>query len=242
MIIKRLLRNAVLVLLMQAVSGCSYIKGLFPDKERDYQFRTEIAPLIIPEDLKAKTISALPPQRTPQQLAQAAVAKASSEQTAPDPVVVKKSAPESASSVAVQQPTQAAVQPNSPKVSSLQIDQPLTQAARIIGRALSRQKIEVVERNIEKGYFYVRFDMHAIKAEDNNFWDELNFMFGEDPSNEQEYRISLQELSAQMTEVTVQDGEGKPISNQQATTLLRLIAEAINQDTANTNTDDNPAP
>jgi outer membrane protein assembly factor BamC len=33
-------------------SGCSYVKSLFPDKERDYQFRGEIPELIIPDDLK----------------------------------------------------------------------------------------------------------------------------------------------------------------------------------------------
>ena len=48
---------AALVLLN--VSGCTYIKSLFPDKEKDYQYTTEIPPLIIPEDLKKSQIPSL---------------------------------------------------------------------------------------------------------------------------------------------------------------------------------------
>lgn len=36
------------------LSGCNYVKGLFPDKEKDYQFTTEIAPLVLPPDLSDK--------------------------------------------------------------------------------------------------------------------------------------------------------------------------------------------
>ncbi|OYV20391.1 MAG: hypothetical protein CG441_409, partial [Methylococcaceae bacterium NSM2-1] len=34
------------------LSACSYVKSLFPDKEKDYQYTTEIPPLILPDDLK----------------------------------------------------------------------------------------------------------------------------------------------------------------------------------------------
>ena len=224
------IRHALIWLLLPGLTACSYIKSWFPDKERDYQFRSEIAPLIIPDDLKAKAAPTLPPQRTPQQLAAAAVATADAE--------IKKTQ-EPAPAKAAAQPVEASASPESnasavtasapASVSSLQIDQSRGQAWRIVGKALTQQKIEIVERNIEQGYFYVRFDMDAVKAEDNTFWDELNFMFGDDPSNEQEYRISLSEVSAQATEVTVQDGEGKNPSNRTANALLKLIAEGINR-------------
>lgn len=38
------------------VSACSYIKGLFPDKEKDYQFTTEIKPLVLPSDLSDNSV------------------------------------------------------------------------------------------------------------------------------------------------------------------------------------------
>jgi outer membrane protein assembly factor BamC len=49
------LRYAVLIVLLAALQGCGYIKGLFPDKEKDYQYTTEIPPLQLPADLNPKT-------------------------------------------------------------------------------------------------------------------------------------------------------------------------------------------
>lgn len=219
-------RGLAILILLQFSTACSTIKSWFPDKERDYQFRSEIAPLIIPDDLKAKTASLSMPVsngRTPEQMAAAAVAQATKEAQA-----VATPAKKTESETKAPPPPKSA----GPAVSSLQIDQSPTQSARLVGRALSRQKLEIVERNIDKGYFYIKFDPHAVKAEDKDFWDELNFMFGEDPSNEQEYRISLQEIAPQTTEVTIQDSDGKSLSNSIATNLLKLIAEAINQDIA----------
>jgi outer membrane protein assembly factor BamC len=37
---------------LSALSACTYVKTLFPDKEKDYQYTTEIPPLIWPDDLK----------------------------------------------------------------------------------------------------------------------------------------------------------------------------------------------
>lgn len=230
-------RGLAILVLLQFSTACSTIKSWFPDKERDYQFRSEIAPLIIPDDLKAKTASLAMPVsngRTPEQMAAAAVAQATKEAQATSATPAKK-----AESEIKAPPTKAA----GSGVSSLQIDQSQTQSARLVGRALSRQKLEIVERNIDKGYFYIKFDPQAVKAQDKDFWDELNFMFGEDPSHEQEYRISLQEIAPQTTEVTIQDSDGKSLSNSIATNLLKLIAEAINQDLATpAAAGDKPAP
>ncbi|WP_426993740.1 outer membrane protein assembly factor BamC [Methylomonas sp. CM2] len=100
----------------------------------------------------------------------------------------------------------------------------------MVSKSLSRQKLEIVERNMDKGYFFVKYDPNAIKPEDGSILDEFNFMFGDDPSQELEYRISLQALSADATEVTVQDSEGRSLSNTAATSLLRLITDGIKQD------------
>ena len=55
-IITRLIAVAVLSML----SACTYVKTLFPDKEKDYQYTTEIPPMILPADLKANYIPSLP--------------------------------------------------------------------------------------------------------------------------------------------------------------------------------------
>lgn len=201
-------------------TACSYIKSLFPDKERDYQFRTEIAPLIIPEDLKTKGLASLP-SRTPEQIAAAAVAAATVVEPASPAPVVAPAAPTE---------TKPEPKPAGPGVSSLLIDQAKTQAARLVGRALTRQKLEVVERNIDKGYFYIKFDPNAFKPEDGELWHEVLFLFGEDPSNEKEYRITITELNKQSSEVTIQDETGNSLSNQVSNQLLKMIADGINQD------------
>ncbi|MDD1611773.1 MAG: hypothetical protein LUQ57_01385, partial [Methylococcaceae bacterium] len=39
------------------LSACSYIQSLFPDKEKDYQYTTEIPPLVLPNDLNAGAVA-----------------------------------------------------------------------------------------------------------------------------------------------------------------------------------------
>ncbi|AMK78964.1 MULTISPECIES: outer membrane protein assembly factor BamC [Methylomonas] len=229
----RLYGRLALVSALLVNASCSTIKSWFPDKERDYQFTTEIPELVVPDDLKTKTLATRPVSNTPEP-APAPVQQESVKSTAAaDTVESVPSKPEKT------QPTETAATTGSGHsvqtagssgVSSLQIDQSATQAWWIVGKALSRQKLEVVERNMDKGYFFVKYDPDAIKPEDGSIWDEITFLFGDDPSQEQEYRVSLHQLDELLTEVTVQDSDGKTLSNAAATSLLRLITEGINQD------------
>lgn len=223
------LRGIVLGLMLSSLSACSTIKSWFPDKERDYQFTTEIPELIVPDDLKNKGLNPL--VRAPAQPV-AEAAPSAKEVAAPEapvndtPAKTPTTHPQPAAESAV-----ASTGANrNQSYSSLQIDQPQIQAARLVGKALSRQKMEIVERNFDKGYFYVKYDPAALKASDDSIFDELNFLFGDDPSDEQEYRLSLREINPQLTEVTVEDSEGKSLANAAATSLLKLITEGINQD------------
>ncbi|BBL58538.1 outer membrane protein assembly factor BamC [Methylomonas koyamae] len=212
--------------------ACSYIKSWFPDKERDYQFTNEIPELVIPDDLKHKTL-ATRPATTPAPVAAEAVASATTETSAAKAEQAdteNRASVRSAKAAETAEPAPAPRPAGTPGVSSLQIDQSAQQAWWLVGKALSRQKMEVVERNVDKRYFFVKYDPNAVKPEDGSFWDEINFLFGEDPSREQEYRISVNELDAQTAEVTVQDESGVTLSNEVATSLLRLITDGIKQD------------
>jgi outer membrane protein assembly factor BamC len=216
--------------LVCSLSACSTIKSWFPDKERDYQFTSEIPELIVPEDLKHKNMASLsrPAPASP----------AAETQTSADAVTtevhaapIESSTTESKSSAPTDQTateTQTAASIAN-GASSLQIDQAKVPATRLVGRALTRQKLEVTERNVDKGFFYVKFDPDAAKVSDDGFFDELNFMFGDDPSQEQEYRITVHGLSPQMSEVIIADNEGKLLSTPAANALLKLITEGINQ-------------
>ena len=222
---RSLLRSGLLVMLATAVSGCSYIKSFFPDKERDYQFRTEFPALIIPDDLKnsglaAKTTPVAAPAATkrPDMPAAAAVDKVDSAKPA----------------VAATAPT---VSVTHAAVSSLQIDQALNPAWRMVGKALSRNQLEITERNQDKAYYYIKYDPAGTKPIYRSLWDEVGFLFDGDPSTEQEYRIVLQALNTQTTEVTVQNNAGTPLSDVIATQLLKLITDGINQDLSKESSD-----
>ena len=213
---------------MFGLSGCTTIKSWFPDKERDYQFRTEVPELIIPDDLKSQVVtkpkmpSVLPvdPNRAVIQTHPVNTAK---------PALAPKATNLDTTAAETNVPVQ--VEVSGAAISSLQIDQPKTSAWRLVAKALSRQHIEIVERNLDNAYFYVKYDPNAVKLEDNSFWDEITFLFGEDPSHEEEYRISLLDITTQSTEVTVQNTAGKTLSNSTATRLLKLITDGINSDT-----------
>ena len=43
-----------IVFVVIGTSGCSTLQSWFPDKEKDYQFTTELPPLVIPTDLVQK--------------------------------------------------------------------------------------------------------------------------------------------------------------------------------------------
>ncbi|QPK65491.1 outer membrane protein assembly factor BamC [Methylomonas sp. LL1] len=231
-------------MLVGVLPACGTIKSWFPDKERDYQFTSEIPELIVPDDLKNKGLASLSPQSAEPPVSEAESvsgsrypAEAEAEPTAAEVATTESQAAtviSAAETESVKNPDQDESKPVEQPVvaggvSSLQIDQPKSQAVRMVGRALSRQKLEVVERNIDKGYFYVKFDLHAVKATDESIWDELNFFFGDDPSQEQEYRITVRQIEPQLSQVTIQDSAGVSLSDATANALLKLITDAINE-------------
>jgi outer membrane protein assembly factor BamC len=228
-------RHCLLLLFtLQVLSGCSYVRSLFPDKERDYQFRTEVPELLIPDDLKPQALAnsrmpglmpVIPPKAT-----DSSNVPVQNSTVVKEPIPEKPKQPTSTTTNQTSVPVQ--VEVSSAAVSSLQIDQAKIPAWRLVARALSRQRIEIVERNLDNAYFFVKYDPDAIKPEDNSFWDEMAFLFGEDPSHEQQYRISLLEIAPQSTEITVQNSEGITLSNAPATRLLKLITDGINLDSS----------
>ncbi|PPD35880.1 MAG: hypothetical protein CTY19_02215 [Methylomonas sp.] len=226
---KKLIRRGLVAsVLLCSVSACSTIKSWFPDKERDYQFTSEIPELIVPEDLKHKGMASLSRPEPAATVAQPPTAAATPEADAP------QQSSSSAEPETAAPSNQAAAETQSSAsiangASSLQIDQAKIPATRMVGRALTRQKLEIIERNVDKGFFYVKFDPDATKATDEGIFDEFKFMFGDDPSKEQEYRIIVHGLSPQMSEVIISDNEGKLLSSSAANALLKLITEGINQ-------------
>lgn len=221
----------VSVFLLSGLSACSTIKSWFPDKEKDYQFTSEIPALIIPDDLKNNSSASLPARPTEKILPEPDPVTGSRYTTTAEEAEIETTSSDLANTAdenVVEAKPESIT--NSTTASTLQIDQGQNAATRTVGKALTRQKLEVVERNIDKGYFYVKFDPKAQKVTDDSVWDEFNFFFGDEPSQEEEYRVTVQALSAAMSEVTVQNSKGESLSNATANALLGLIVQGINNE------------
>ncbi len=195
------------------LSACSTIKNYFPDKEKDYQFTTEIPALILPADLDR----------------QAAPAPAPAPASTTDSVAkLVEEAAEVVESVINPKDIKAELVKFDNGEARLRIGASMTRAWREVGRALSRRSLEVTYRNQEEGLFRVQYDPDEQAVEDGSFWDELVFIFqGMRGGNEKEYSIKLVE-NKQQTEVAVLDENLQPLSEGAGLRLLTLLQETIN--------------
>lgn len=294
------------------LSACSYIKSLFPDKEKDYQFTTEIKPLALPPGLGDNPIfkvseaasaatagaetakessggSAARVTETPSQEADKAIAEAAAapsggsaglettqeqEAKAAEPAqpevetqvteqaksesetqAVEQARSESQSKAAEQEaegpehstetvsPVERPAKKQSKKSDStpvqmviyddgesrLRIGAETAKAWHIVGKALSRRSIEVINRNQEELSFTVQYDPEEKTVEDGSLWDEVTFIFGGFQANDKEYLLKLIENN-QQTDVAVLDQDGNPASDSGALRLLKLIQKTIQAD------------
>jgi outer membrane protein assembly factor BamC len=229
------------------LSACSYIKSLFPDKEKDYQYTTEIPPLILPDDLKKNRIPGVP-SPAPSAPPLGASANAAVPPAAVNaPVEKVASAAPSIKEPAVTPPT-SAVSPESESAvpdtaitvervkfdnseNRLRINVPFTRAWRIVSKALSRKSIEVTERNQEAKLITVQYDPDERQVEDGSYWDEIVFMFSGIQGNEQTYLLKLEENN-QQTDIVVVDEDQQLLSDTASFKLLTLLEETIKADLA----------
>ena len=243
---------AALVLLN--VSGCTYIKSLFPDKEKDYQYTTEIPPLIIPEDLKKSQIPSLTSSKPASATAMSdlPVEESSYVSTKPEAqakaILPPKSAVESEStpeSVAIS-PENLADNIDTPitvepiKINdknAIRLNAPATKSWRLINKALSRNAIEVIDRDLETKIFTVRYKAEAEPTEkDTSYWhditstfDEIKSVLGTLKETEHVYLIKLDE-SNQQTVVSVLDENKNLISDPDSVKLLSVLENTLKKE------------
>ncbi len=211
---KTTIGQSVMVAVALNIAACSHIKRHFPDKEKDYQFTSEIPALQVPADLRNSAIENKP--------------------LVPEPET--RNEPGTGTQAVV---TEAEVKPLYTPVelvefdggaARLRIEEPLELAWRYVGKALSHESIEITGRNEKPALYVVQYDPNAKKIEDGALWDELVFLFGDDPAQEKEFHIRLTEKNRKMTEVIVLDSDDKPVSHGDGLKLLHLLKNTINQD------------
>jgi outer membrane protein assembly factor BamC len=223
------------------LSACSYVKSFFPDKEKDYQYTTEIPPLILPDDLNKNSLSGAstttPPSSPVSANTKANIASATFAAPAAAPATEAATQP----APATPSESETVIDPKLITVelvkfddgeNRLHINVPLARTWRMVGKALSRKSIEVTERNQEAGVFTVQYDPDEQKVEDGSYWDELVFMFRGIQSNEKAYLLKLVENN-QQTDIVVVDEDQQPLSDASSFKLLTLLQETIKADLAN---------
>lgn len=214
---KTKIRSLIIVAVLVNVSACSTIKNLFPDKEKDYQFTTEIPPLVLPIDLAGASIANVPSPAPAAETADVAVAPAvPSTETAP--TVGRKL-------------IQVELVDADEGTKRLRIGAPSEIAWRMVGKALSRKSIEVTNRNQEEGLFHVQYDPNKKEVKDGSLWDEAVFLFKGFEITEQEYVLKLVENN-QQTDVIIMDKDQKPVADGTSLSLLTLLHDTIKADLA----------
>lgn len=220
-------RLLIIATVLFNLSACGYIKSLFPDKEKDYQYTTEIPPLIWPNDLKNNSTPA--PVAHP--AANADVAMPPVAASAPAEEAAPAATPESEPAIPNTAVRVEQVKANGGE-NRLLINVPFIQAWRMVGKALSRKSIEVTERNQDARQFTIEYDPdEQPQVEDGSIWDEVAFMFGGIQGNEKTYRLKLTENN-QQTDIVVVDEDQKPLADAGSVKLLNLLETTIKTDLA----------
>jgi outer membrane protein assembly factor BamC len=210
------------------LSACTTIKEAFPDKEKDYQFTTEIPKLIIPADLANG--STLPSSAN-----SSARTQNTDSTTAASEEADKKPAEESTAAADNTAEEQPLIDPqsitvdlleSSNKIGYLRMNVPFTTAWRVVSKGLSRKSIEVTERNQADKIFTVQYDPDEKPIEDSSYLDEINFMLHGFQGNDKEYKLKLVETN-QQTDVVILDEEQKPTSDEGGLKLLKVLQQSI---------------
>lgn len=100
---------------------------------------------------------------------------------------------------------------------------------RLVGKAISRNSIEILERNQADRTYAIKYDADFEKVEDGSLWDEVVFIFGADPAKEKTYKIKVVENGA-LIEIIILDDKDKPLSKDAGLVLLKLLYQSIKQD------------
>jgi outer membrane protein assembly factor BamC len=234
-------------LALTGLTGCGYIKSLFPDKEKDYQYTVEIPPLVLPADLakndglkrpapavpmtpgtaetsaNAVTPGSNSANEVPELVAPAPNALEPLPAASEEPITVSTST-DSKSSQHEQIPV--TLLKTADGIDTLRLSAPFENAWRAVDKALSRKSVEVTNRNKAEKQFTLHYDPDEKALEDRSFWQEAFFIFHGLNGNEQEFIVKLNDHNGQ-TDAVILDKDQKPTADASALKLLKLLQDTI---------------
>lgn len=199
--------SSVLVL-----NGCSFISGLFPDKQKQYKYSTEIPPLEIPPDLDASTIEGVDSRSS-------AVGRSVESD--------RYSASASEGDKSEERPNvSATLAQNTGDIPMIELEGSYAEAWNDVGKALGRLRLEVSDQNRSEGVYYVYFSGEDKPYEDRGLLGDLGSFFSGSEAHAKEYRVQLEDRQG-VTVIYVLDQEGKPQSDGPGFELLKRLHQTL---------------
>ena len=225
------IRTAFLGVVAIALIGCSVVSGLFPDKQKNYRYSSELPDLEIPPDMNApgsEPDSSSLAKSSPSTQGRNSVA----DNNAGNAASQSKSATTDNSGQAKgrkRKPVKhnddnVTLAQNMENAALIEIQEPIDEAWNDVGRAIGRLKIEISDQNRSDGLYYVYYGGVSPKkpGADTSFWEDVGSVFSSDKDQAQEFRIKLEDKDA-TTNVYIMDQEGKAISEGLGLELLKKL-------------------
>jgi outer membrane protein assembly factor BamC len=221
-----------IVCVVIGTSGCSTLQSWFPDKEKDYQFTTELPPLVIPTDLvqkisvpakkitptAANSVGAITPKKLATKKIESVIEK----------IAVVENRPTLTDAETELNRNEIQVSLTHENAPTLNLNVPLVRAWRIVGKALSRSGIEVTNRGQDSGQIYIQF-VEAKQQPEKSLWDNTISVFNPFSENEQSYILQFHEANLK-TSVTVLTPELQTITDGLDNKILLILFDAIKTD------------
>lgn len=219
----------ILAVLLLNLNACSTIGGYFPDKEKDYQFSSELPPLKIPADIANKGLTKTPANKQLAEDNETVAVMGEVVKAAPVTATGTSTAPVVETAQEKPEPTRVELVKFADGETRLQINKSVPMSWRMVSKALTRKTIEITARDQANAEFTVQYDPNESDFKDESIWDEITFVFGKDHSQEQPYRLKLL-ARGKTTEVVVLNAQDKPLSEGGGLSLLKLLSTTLKAD------------
>lgn len=215
---RMLLKKLFLLGLVLSLSACSFFSSLFPDKQKQYRYSSEIPSLEIPPDLTASTLEDAQGGR---KTVDRPVASAVEERKEAKPSVKKRKSAKSSKSSAP------AIAQTADDVPLIEIEEAYAETWNDVNRALGRLKVEVSDQNRSDGVYYVYYGgVSPNKKKEQTMMGELASWFSSDEPKASEFRIKLED-KGDFTVIYVLDQSGKKTTEGLGYELLSKLNEKL---------------
>ena len=209
------------------LSACSTVQGWFPDKQKQYQYSTDIPALEIPPEMDSSTIDGVPQKPKPWTSASAeekSQPELRATQIPPGPrsEMSVESARAYKSASAHPPPVLAQSSDNAPLI---EVQAPIDIVWAEVNKALGRMKLEVPDINRSDATYFVEYG--GKPHEDKGFFGQVSQMFkSDDPDAPKEYRVKLEQVGS-VTTISVLNPNGEPQREGQGLELLMKLNDTM---------------